>query len=123
MRTAILTIAAMMANLIGGMANAQYDPDPNPTCGIWIYDNKFGWTLATNPARMARSLTGPRPDPRKAQEEKLKVEAVQAAAVETHTPEERVRINERMQATAAAVPKANTNSPPAIKIVSSEKSD
>jgi hypothetical protein len=121
MRTAILTIAAVLASAIGGVANAQ--DDPKPPRENWAYDDKSGCTPATNSARMPISLTGPRSDPKQAQEEKLKVEAARAAAVETHTTEERVRIKERMQAAAVAAPKVYTNSPPAIKIVSAEKSD
>jgi hypothetical protein len=115
---AIFTIAAVLASAVGRVANAQ--SDPKPPCEIWIYNNKSRLPLA-NPARMTPSLTAPRADPKK--EEKLKVEVVGAAAGEAQTIAERMRIKERMQATAAAAPKGYTNSPPAIKIVRSEKSD
>ena len=121
MRTAFFTIAAVLAGLIGGVANRQ--SDPNPPGEISIYSYKSGWTLATNAARMALSLTGPRPDPKKVQEEKLEGEAPRAAAVDTHTPEEGARIKERIQVAATAAPKASANSPSASRIVSSEKSD
>src|SRR6266545_5371011 len=99
MRTVIFAIAAGLACAIGDVANAQ--ADPTPPYEISIYSDKSGWTLATNPARMALSLTGPRSDPKK--EEKPKVEAARSAAVETHATEEGGK--ERMQATAATPPK------------------
>ena len=111
MRAAIFTIAAVLASAIGRMTIAQYDP--NPTSENRIYNDITGLTLA-HAARMPSASTRPRPEHK--EEEKFEVEAARATAGESQTTAEWMRIQP------AASP-ATMDSRPALKIVSSEKSD